>query len=103
MNRKKKFLVIDVETANNMDNPLVYDIGFAVTDNTGYIYEQHSFIIRDVFVCECELMCSAYYAYKIPLYVQALAENKIKIADFQYVRAVIHNIMEKYNRYTNRS
>ena len=97
MNRKKKFLVIDVETANNMDNPLVYDIGFAVTDNTGYIYEQHSFIIRDVFVCECELMCSAYYAYKIPLYVQALAENKIKIADFKYVRAVILNVMEKYN------
>ena len=30
--KKKKFLVLDVETANDVNCPLVYDLGFAVCD-----------------------------------------------------------------------
>ena len=47
MNKKKKYLILDVETANSMDDPLVYDIGFAIADNTGKIYEAYSFVISD--------------------------------------------------------
>ena len=61
MNRKKKYLLIDTETANDLDYPLVYGIGYVVTDNTGYIYEKKSFVIRDVFEWQ-EMMCSAYYS-----------------------------------------
>ena len=56
MNRKKKFLVVDVETANDTLYPLVYDIGYAVVDKEGNVYKQNSVIIRDIFCFEKELM-----------------------------------------------
>ena len=66
--RIKYYLVVDVETANDLENPLVYDIGGVVTDKQGRIYESFSFVVRDVFVGEKDLMKSAYYAEKVPEY-----------------------------------
>jgi len=48
--RKKYFLVLDTETANGLDDPFVYDLGFVVADRKGNIYERHSYIIYDIFV-----------------------------------------------------
>ena len=36
--RKKYYLVLDVETANTLEQPLVYDIGYSVVDKKGNIY-----------------------------------------------------------------
>ena len=74
--RIKYVIVLDTETAP-MDkdaqgvepyNMLVYDVGFAVCDKRGNVYETFSFVNYDVYVCEKSLMKSAYYADKIPLY-----------------------------------
>ena len=48
--RKHYILVLDTETANSLDDPLVYDIGFAVADTKGHIYERFSFIVIKVFL-----------------------------------------------------
>ena len=37
--RKKYYLVVDVETANSTQEALVYDLGFAICDKKGNIYE----------------------------------------------------------------
>ena len=41
--RKHYYLVIDVETTNNLDDALVYDIGAAIVDKRGNIYENVSY------------------------------------------------------------
>ena len=55
-------IMIDTETTNSLDDPLCYDIGFAVVDILGNVYESHSFVVSDVF-CDKELMQSAKESY----------------------------------------
>ena len=43
-NRRKKMLVFDIETAETTENAIAYDIGFAVVDKKGNIYEEHSYL-----------------------------------------------------------
>ena len=47
--RKKYIMVVDTETANSLEYPVVYDLGIAITDKTGKIYESYSFVISDVY------------------------------------------------------
>ena len=69
-----KYIMLDTETANSIDDPLCYDIGFAVIDEDGVVYEEHSYVVAEIFM-DKELMSSAYFANKIPQYMEQL-ENK---------------------------
>ena len=91
------YLVLDVETANSLDDALVYDIGGAVTDKQGRIYESFSFTIRDIFVYERALMKTAYYAEKIPSYIEELRAGSRVMVDFWQARKYILSLMRKYN------
>ena len=68
MANKKFFLVLDTETCNTIEQPLPYDIGWAICDKRGRIYEERSFIIAETFLEMRDVMKSAYYAEKIPSY-----------------------------------
>ena len=46
----QKLIVFDTETTNTMDDPFVYDIGWAVIDLDGNVYETASFVNADVFL-----------------------------------------------------
>ena len=94
---RKKYLVIDVETAGGLDNPLVYDVGGAVVDKYGKIYETFSFVIEEVFYGQSELMKSAYYAAKIPDYKKEIFEGKRTVATFAQVHNFINRILKEYN------
>ena len=72
MNKKKKYLILDVETANMVEDPLVYDIGFAIADNTGKIYEAYSFVISDIFFDMADIMKTAYYAKTIKEFLSCM-------------------------------
>jgi len=96
-NRINHILVLDVETANSLEQPFVYDIGGVITDKQGRIYERFSFVIRDVFVYERDLMQTAYYANKIPDYVKDIHAGKRIMVDFQQARRYILNLMKEYN------
>lgn len=96
-NRIHYYLVIDTETANGLDFPMVYDIGGAIIDVQGRIYETFSFTIRDIFVYERELMQTAYYANKIPSYVREHHEGTRKMVNFYEARQYILNLMRTYN------
>jgi hypothetical protein len=61
--RKNYYLVLDVEGAGDTQNAFVYDIGCAIADKQGKVYEKLSFVIRDIFEME-GLMTSAYYRIK---------------------------------------
>lgn len=91
------YLVLDVETTNGLEQPLVYDIGGVVTDRQGRIYEQFSFVVRDIFVYERALMQTAYYANKIPEYIEGIHKKERIMMDFCEIRFYILDIMNKYN------
>lgn len=94
---KKKFLVLDVETANDVNCPLVYDLGFAVCDKYGKIYEKQSMLIYEVYRGERELMNSCYYANKIPEYEEQIKRGETKIVRFFTAWKIIRDTMKKYN------
>lgn len=96
-NRIHYYLALDTETTNGLDQPLVYDIGGAIVDKQGRVYEHFSFVIRDIFVHERELMQTAYYAEKIPEYAADIREGKREMVNFMFARRFILNLMEKYN------
>ena len=96
MPKKNYYLVIDTETANGLDEPLVYDIGFAVIDKKGNIYETFSYVVSDVFYGMRDVMQTAYYAEKIPRYEADIAEGKRTVASFLTIRKKIAEILNKY-------
>lgn len=103
--RKNYYIVLDTETCPldrdfegvSPDNMWVYDLGFAVVDKKGTVYESYSYIIRDIFIGEAELMKSAYYANKIPMYWKQVKEGSREIKSFYEAGAKLKEICKKYN------
>lgn len=99
--RKAYYLTLDTETANtsksNMDDPMVYDLGYAVHDKYGNIYETNSLVIADIYCGERELMKTAYYADKLPKYEKALANGDRKMVSLLTARQIIKEVCAKYN------
>ena len=103
--RRHYVLVIDTETANtivnedgsmDMSNVLVYDCGWAVVDTKGNIYETASFVNRDIFVYERELMQSAYYGWKIPRYVEEIRSGQRIMASTYEIRLAMLDTIKRY-------
>lgn len=95
--RKSYYLVFDTETTNGFDDPMVYDIGGAVVDKEGKVYEDFSFVVYETFFGMKDLMKSAYYANKIPQYLQDIKDGKRKIVRFATARRKIHELCKKYH------
>jgi DNA polymerase III epsilon subunit-like protein len=125
-------LVVDTETANtlvdengnlDMSDVLMYDCGWSVVDTQGGVYVERSYVNRDVFCEERELMQSAYYAKKIPQYVAEIQAGKrimsntfeirqqmlADMAEYHITEVVAHNARFDLNalnvilRYTTKS
>lgn len=95
MNRN--IIVLDTETANSLEEPIAYDIGFAVIDTeNGDILEEHSFAIAEIFL-DKELMNSAYYKEKIPQYWKEIKKGTRKLVKFETARRILYQTIKKYN------
>lgn len=92
----EKYIMLDTETTNSLDDPICYDVGFAVVDKEGAIYETHSFVVAEVFLNE-ELMASAYFIEKVPQYWKDIKKGTRKLAKFNTIRKVLAETMKKYN------
>ena len=92
----EKYIMLDTETTNSLDDPICYDVGFAVVDREGTIYETHSFVVAEVFLNE-ELMASAYFIEKVPQYWEDIKKGTRKLAKFNTIRKVLAETMKKYN------
>lgn len=98
-------LVLDTETANtlvdedgrlDMSNVLMYDCGWAVVDTMGGVYVERSYVNRDIFCEERELMQSAYYAKKIPQYVAEIQAGKRIMSNTYEIRQQMLADMDLY-------
>ena len=95
--RKSYFVVFDTETANGLDDPIVYDLGFAVVDKKGTVYETNSLVIREVFYGMKDLMKSAYYANKIPKYEEEISNGQRKVVSLYEAKKIFQDVCKKYN------
>ena len=96
MNFDEYVVILDTETANSLDDPLCYDVSFAVVNPfSGEVVENHSFVVAEIFL-DKELMETAYFANKIPLYEQALRNGEKRMARFNTIRKVLADTCRKY-------
>ena len=98
MSRKKEmYLVIDTETANTIEQPLPYDIGYAICDRYGNIVIERSFIVAEIFLDHKEMMKSAYFAEKIPYYWEDIKNGTREIKSIFNIRKQIKADMKEWN------
>lgn len=94
--RKNYIVVLDTETANDLDNPLVYDIGWAIVDKYGNVYRTRSFVNREIFFLEKDLMDSSYYAEKLPIYYKRIANGEAKVANWLTIKKILWEDMAEF-------
>lgn len=106
MDKRIKYrIVLDTETCPlqrnttevTPENMWAYDIGWAVVDKRGTVYESRSFVNADIFLNEKISMTSSYYAEKIPMYWDDIKNGKRVLTSFKKIRATLIEDMQNYN------
>lgn len=64
--------------------PLVYDIGWTVTDRQGNIIKTENFLVQETFFVP-NVFNTAYYKDKRPVYMELLKNNKIDVATWENI------------------
>jgi hypothetical protein len=100
-----KYLFMDSETAEtnvvngqlDVSNGQVYDLGLMVIDENGKVYDQISMVNEDVFFGMPESMQNAYYADKIPQYLEDMRMGKRKIVNSWQMYKIFKEMLQKYD------
>lgn len=100
--RKHYYLIIDTETSNGgtplePSQCLFYDIGFAVIDRHGIIYEKFSFINADTYITQGSAMETAYYKDKLPQYEKDMYNTQRLMLPLELIQQKTAEIIKKYN------
>jgi hypothetical protein len=99
--RKKYYLTLDTETATlpfanelcktakekqkiAIAKPLVYDIGWTITDRQGKTIKTENYLVQETFFVP-NVFNTAYYKDKRPIYMKFLQEGKIQKADWNTI------------------
>jgi len=105
MAKKLYFMVVDTETATlpfaneiaqgdperkkriAIAKPLVYDIGWTITDRKGHIYDKKQFLIAETFSVPA-IFNTAYYAEKRPIYLEMLSRSETSVLPWNDVMKI---------------
>ena len=105
-NKTKRYLMLDCETATlpfadeiagdnperkkriAIAKPLIYDIGWTITNRKGDILESKQFLIAETFAVP-SVFNTAYYAEKRPIYLEMLKKNETSIKPWGEVMDVL--------------
>ena len=88
-------LMLDTETANTLDEPILYDFGAWLIDTDGNSYEKVNWVIRETFLNK-ELMETAYFAAKIPAYWQDIWAGKREVKSIWDVYRYLRDVKRRY-------
>ena len=88
--------MLDTETANDIDCPLVYDVGYQIFTLQDGILCEKSFVNADVFL-DKELMSSAYFAEKIPTYWEDIKSGKRILKRWYNIKKELQEDFKKFN------
>ena len=101
--RRKYYLILDCETATLPESydyseiekgkialakPLIYDIGWIITDKNGKIYRKRNFLISETF-CNYSVFRTAYYVNKRSLYIKKLVSHEIELMNWHKVVEIL--------------
>lgn len=90
-------LIYDSETANMVNCPLPYDMGYLIVDTDSWeVLTEKSFVIAEIFL-DKELMSSAYYAEKVPRYEADLKAGTREMRRLLTVRKQVKEDMENFH------
>lgn len=89
MENTTRIMIIDTETTNSIDDPIVYDLGYEIFDLDGLLYDRNSFVNADVFLDE-ELMSSAYFIDKIPQYWKDIKNGKRELRRWRTITDTLY-------------
>lgn len=98
------YIGIDTETTNSytsedgkleLKDSLCYDVGWMVLDKKGRVYKKRSFVVAEIFL-DKELMKSAYYAEKIPVYWEDIKNGKRKLTTFKNIHWIFKQDCKSY-------
>ena len=90
-----KIIVLDTETLGVFD-PSVYDLGYVIYDSeTDGIIKARDYITSEIFD-DKRKMKTAYYANKLPIYHQRLADGYCKKTKWSYILRMLRRDMNKY-------
>ena len=92
-------MMLDTETTNDIDCPLVYDLGFCVLDDDNNVRASYSFVNADIF-CDDELMASAYFAEKIPQYWEDIKNGSRVLKSFRSIERIFKRVCKDWNIHT---
>ena len=90
LDRNEFVMMIDTETTNDMDSPLVYDVGYQIFSLARGVVVSRSFVNVDIFT-DKELMESAYFKDKIPQYLDEIHEGKRTPCELWGIKKYIQN------------
>lgn len=102
---KDLYMVFDSEVCNcpkidgqlDTKNGQVYDFGFQVVDKQGFVYDERSIINEDVFFGMPQAMQEAYFADKIPQYLEGMRMGKHQIMNTWQLYKMVREMTEEYN------
>lgn len=90
-----RYIVLDTETTNNLEDPIAYDIGFAVIDENGKVYAKFSFVVAEVFL-DKELMKNAYFVDKIPQYWKDIEDGERELRKLSTIRQTLNRVCREF-------
>lgn len=85
--RKNYYMTFDTETGSVSD-PKIYDIGWVIHDKAGNIFETHSYLTAEFYTPQ--YMKTAYFANKVGLYNEMLANGEISIKPFAEIIRIMN-------------
>lgn len=99
------YIVLDTETANgymtdgklDLTDSMTYDIGWAVIDKKGNVYERRSFVVEEIFFGCPYLMQTAYYANKLPQYYAEIRNGSRLVKCLKSIQWYFKHDAEQYN------
>ena len=92
----EKIIVIDTETTNTLEEPIAYDIGWAVVNfETEEVIKTESYSVAEIFL-DKELMGSAFFADKIPSYWEEIKNGSRKLARLATIHRTLANDCKAY-------
>ena len=81
---EKYRVILDTETAGGLAFPLPYDFSYKIVRGKNFTeVVSHQFIIREIFL-DNDLMDTAYYVEKVPLYWRRIWDKSAKLVYFGF-------------------
>jgi hypothetical protein len=90
-------MMLDTETTNDIECPLCYDVGYQVfEDSNGLVLAEASMVNADIF-CDKELMASAFFADKIPIYWEEIKMGARELMAWSRIKWRLFEAYVNYN------